>query len=378
MVHDVNEPKDNCPAQVELARQFPELYAFYSTHPIVRPERPEEWERALLIARNCQPILADLRSRGLDLVRLDQYTPPGTDRRPLYQTVMEWLPRIQDSLTLNFCLSRLTEPEARSLVKKNRELLLRLAGQWNDRLCADDSGHTLALAVLSQCVTEAAHERDLPEIVKWATDGGLPAEARAGYVSGLQRFARKPGLARDAIIALVNDSDVGRTAVWALAGALKAEALPLLRQLRESSPDPFLRKTAAAAAKKIEARSRRVQLLNASHAMLPQGYVSTSIEFDTDRVPKLLSILAEEMKAQLKSADGEQLALSANQLKCGRRRFHIVPFTLPDEVASQLGFGLYAEDDDVIVAEIHFDASLRGTVDSALRRFLDDDSTNRQ
>jgi hypothetical protein len=107
--------------------------------------------------------------------------------------------------------------------------------------------------------------------------------------------------------------------------------------------------------------------------MLPQGYVSESIEFDTDRVPELLSILEEGVKGRLKPGDDEQLSLSANQLKRGRGRFHIVPLTLLDGVVRQLGFGLYAEDEDVIVVEIHFDPSLRDAVDSALRRFLDED-----
>jgi hypothetical protein len=351
-----------------LAQEFPALYAFFSNHPAVRPERTEQWERTLCVARNCQPILADLRSRGLDLVRLDQHTPPGTDRQSLYQTVLEWLERIPDALTLTICLSRLTEPAARTLVKKNRELLLRLTREWNDRLREDDSERTLA--VLAQCLMSAVLERDVPEILSWATDSRLPAGARTNYVIGLERFARKPGLARDTLIALVNDSAVGSTAVWAVAGALKAEALPLLRDLRESSPHDSVRRAATAVVKKIEARSWRSDLPDARPAMLPPGYTSTTAEFDTDRLPELLPILEAEMKAQLKPGVGEQLALSANQLKRGRGRFHIVPVTLQDSVVSQLGFGFYAEDEDVIVVELHFDPKLRDTVDSAFRRFL--------
>ena len=365
-----------CAAEGELAREFPGLYAFYSSHPAVRPERAEIWERALHVARDCQPILNDLRERGLDLVRLDQYTPPGTDRQPLYQTVLEWLPRIEDPLTLTICLSRLTEPEARALVRKNRELLLSLARGWNDRLREGDREHTLC--VLSHCVMKAAVERDLPEILNWVRSSRLPTEVRTGYVLGLQRFARKPGHARDALVALVSDTEVGPAAVRALAGALKVEALPLLRQARDSSPHESVRKTAADVAKKIEARSRRVELLDATAEMLPQAYVSTSIEFDTDRVPDLLSALERELKGQLKAGAAEQLALSANQLKRGRRRFHIVPLTLPDGAVSEVGFGLYAEDEDVAVVEIHFDERLADAVDAAIDRVMEKDSARHE
>src|SRR5579864_6225790 len=92
------ESRERCVAEVELANEFSELYAFFLEHPINLPQRAEIWERVLRVARNCEPILTDLRLRGLTLVRLDQYTPPGTDRRPLYQTVLDWLPRIQDPL----------------------------------------------------------------------------------------------------------------------------------------------------------------------------------------------------------------------------------------------------------------------------------------
>jgi hypothetical protein len=45
--------------------------------------------------------------------------------------VLDWLPRVQDPLTLGVCLGRLTEPKARALVKKNRELLLELVLSCN-------------------------------------------------------------------------------------------------------------------------------------------------------------------------------------------------------------------------------------------------------
>src|SRR5262245_19402274 len=206
MSQNTDESKGNCPAEIQLATEFPDLYTFYAHHPVARPERSEIWERILRVARNCQPILADVRSRGLDLVRVDQYTPPGTDRRPLYQTILAWLHRIQDPLTLAICLARLTEPEARSLVRKNRELLLRLAREWNNRLRSNDSERTLP--VLSQCVMKAVLDCDVPEVLNCVLDSGLPTEARASYVIDLQRFARKPGLARDAIIGLVHDDKI--------------------------------------------------------------------------------------------------------------------------------------------------------------------------
>jgi hypothetical protein len=252
-----------CPAETTLAREFPDLYAFFSAHPASRPERNEH----LHVARHCKPILADLRACGLDLVRIDQYTPPGTDRRPLYQTVLDWLPRIQDPLTLTICLARLTEPGARLFVKKRRQLLLGVAREWNERLRQDDRENTLA--VLAQCVMKAIVESDLPEVLGWAKDSRLRSEVRFHYALDLQSFARKPGVARNALLNLVKEEGVGNAAVWALAKALKAEALPLLRELRESSPHDSVRDAASVVIKKIEARSRRIHLRNASPAMLP-------------------------------------------------------------------------------------------------------------
>jgi hypothetical protein len=75
-----------------------------------------------------------------------------------------------------------------------------------------------------------------------------------------------------------------------------------------------------------------------------------------------------------KPDDSDQLALSANQMKRGRRRFYIVPFSLLDASTVQLGFGFlgfHAEDEDAIVVELHFDARLRDAVDSTLSSFID-------
>ena len=349
-------------AEANLAHEFPKLYAFCTANDARRPQRDEVWENLLCAARNSEPILNDLRTRGLDLVQLNQYTPPATDLKPLYATVLDWLPRVQDPLTLSMCLGRLLEPGARALVKKNRELLLSLAREWNK----PESEDRWTLSVLAQCVMRVVLERDVPEIVNWATDSRLPADARASYTADLQRFARKPGLARDALAVLVKDEAVGGAAVWALAGALKTEALPLLRELRQSSPNERVRNAATAVVKKIEARSRRVELPGATPEILPKGYGSTSIEFDTERVPELLSILERELRGRFRSKDSDQLALSANQMKRGRRRFHVIPFSFSDESVTQLGFGLYAEDEDAIVVEIHFDAELSKAVYAAL------------
>lgn len=314
-------------------------------------------------------MLADVRERGIDLVRLDQYTPPGTDRLPLYQTVIEWLPRIQDPLSLTICLSRLTEPGARLLVKKHRELFLTLARQWNEKLRKDDPEHTLS--VLSQCLMKAVRERDLPEVIEWAKDQLLSRGARANYVLDLQRFAKKPGLTRDVLIELLADGEVGSAAVWALAGALKNGALPLLRELRTSSPHESVRTAARAVVKKIEARSGKVTLPKADPTMLPQGYGSTSIELDTDRVSELLSSLERAMGGRLQPGVAEQLTLSAAQIRRDSRRFHTVQIVLGKGSASKLGFGLYGEDEDVVVVEIHFDERFREAVNSALTQVLD-------
>jgi hypothetical protein len=358
-------------AEAVLSREFPTLHAFYAANSILRPNRPEIWDRILRVARNSKPILDELRARGLDILRLEHYTPPGTDRRPIYVTVLEWLHRVQDPLTLSICLHRLIEPGARPLVKKNRELLLRLAQEWNERLAGNDSERTLS--VLAQCVMRAAQERDVLQVLSWASDRRLPTGARASYVIDLQRFARKPGRARDGLLAFVADADVGSPAVWALAGAMKGEALPLLHELRKSSPHESVREAAAFIAKKLEARSRRLELPEADAAVLPNDFESTSIEFDTDRVPELVSVVEEEMKALLPQRVADQLALSAVQLKRGRHRFHIVPFTLPSGARSQLGFRVTAEDEDTVIVELHFDPTLRGAIERALNRLLEND-----
>ena len=50
-------PRDKCPAEVELAHEFPELYAFFVEHPASRPQGDEIWSRVLRVARNCAPML---------------------------------------------------------------------------------------------------------------------------------------------------------------------------------------------------------------------------------------------------------------------------------------------------------------------------------
>lgn len=283
-------------AEAQLVSEFPKLYSFCTENEVFRPRREEHWENLLRLARNSEPILNDLRKRGLDLVRLDQRTPPEMDRQTLYETVLDWLPRVQDPLTLAMCLGRLTEPKARALVKKNREVLLGLARKWNN----PEAESEWVPSVLAQCVMRAAMERDVPEILSWAKDNRLSLDARASYVHDLQRFAKKPGLAREALIAFVNDSTVGATAVWAVAGALKAEALPILRELRQCSPNERTRRAATVAVKKIEARLGRVTLPDVSRAALPKGYSSTSIEFDTDRIPEFLAYLERRLRGNFR------------------------------------------------------------------------------
>jgi hypothetical protein len=242
-------------AEIDVANEFPELYAFFGSHPVSRPETAEIWRRVLCVARNSAPVLDDIRSRGLNLVHLEQHSPAGIDRMPIYKGVIEWLPKIQDPLTLSICLDRLLEPGARPLVKKSRELLLNLARAWNERLrgCDNES----VLHVLAQCLMRAALESDVPEVLSWVRDCGLSAEARRSYVLDLQRFARKPGGARDALLELSRDGVVGGSAVWAIGGALKGDVLPLLHELRDSSEHESVRKSAATVAKRIEARIQK-------------------------------------------------------------------------------------------------------------------------
>jgi hypothetical protein len=260
------------------------------------------------------------------------------------------------------------EPQARTFLQKHRELFLTLTREWNDKLREDD--RELTLAALAQCLMKTARERDLPEILGWVNDTTLPAAVRASYVHDLQRFARKPGPARDTLVALLHDKAVGGTAVWALSGALKSEVLPHLRELQQSTQDDCLRKIAAAAVSKVEARSRRANLPGCSPAMLPQGYVSTSIELDTVCLPQVLSALERELNGRLESGDADQLSLAANQMKRGRDLFYVVPVTLSDGVVTEMGVGLHAEDEDVLVVELHFDHDFQAAVAAALRHVI--------
>ena len=87
-------PNEKCAAEIELAREFPKLYAFESDHPALRPVSAEILERVLRVARNCRPMLEDLRARGLDRVCLDQYTPPG-DGPAAARSNCDRMPRIR-------------------------------------------------------------------------------------------------------------------------------------------------------------------------------------------------------------------------------------------------------------------------------------------
>lgn len=359
-----------CNAELELAREFPRLWESYVTNPAVRPSNPEIWERILRVARNGQPILDAARAQGLDLLRIDSYTPPGTVSQPLFQAIVKELPAVEDPLTLLICLGRLGEPEARGLVKKNREMFLGLARRWNGP--STDQDTRFALASLARCVMTGALARDLPEILDWVQNPLIPAEGRWGYIDGLQRFARTPGPVRDTLVKLLNDGELGAAAVWALARALKAEALPRLQELQASSPHRPIRAAARAAAQKLGARTERVELPKASPAQLPKGYATRSSEFDTDHLPGLLSELEQAMRGRWTPEVRRQLVLAAEQLKRGQRRFYVVPFTFADGEETQLGFGLFGEDEDVLVVEIHFEARFRDAVEVAMRRVPDE------
>lgn len=368
------DPRNRCAAEIDVAREFPELHTSFARHPLSRPGSDEAWKRTLRVARNSAPILADLRERGLNLVRLDEYTPPGTDREPLYRAVIDLLPRLQDPLTLYECLSRLTEPGARSLVKKQRELLLNLARQWNQNQEPSGIDHEPMLSALSRCLMKAVLERDVPEVVEWARDRRLPWGARANYVFDLHRFAKKPGRARDTLIELLADGDVGNSAVWALAGALKDEVLPLLLDLRVSSPHAPVRAAAKTAVRKLEARSSKTTLPQGDPAMLPLGYGSTSIEIDAGRFPELLSSLERAMECKLQPGIGQQLALSAAQVRRRHRRFHTVQSVFENGATREIGFGLRGEDEDVIVVEVYSDQEFLRAVRMGLEQMLDNDT----
>lgn len=235
-----------------------------------------------------------------------------------------------------------------------------MARQWNEKLRDNDPEHTLSS--LAQCLAKAVRAHDVPELVAWIKDPLLPFSARVGYLPALQRFAKESGPARDALIDVLADGELGGFAVWALAGAMKRDALPLLRDLRASSPHEAIRTTAEAEVRKMEARSAKVKLPKADPAMLPPDYVSTSFELDTGCMPKLLSSLERALEGSLQAGVAEQLARSAAQVRRGLHRFHIVQIVLGDGTTTQLGFGLYREDEDVLVIELYFDEQFRETV----------------
>jgi hypothetical protein len=357
-VSQASQPKT--PAEAAVAAEFPALYTWFSQFPARRPDSVETWERTLQIARNCAPIIAELRSRGFDLVLLEQSTPPGRDLVPLYQTIINWLPKVQDPLSLTICLGRLMEPGARPVIRKHRELLLRLARQWNRTLRKDDREHTLS--ALAQWVGKVVRQGDVPEVIEWIKEHGLASGARAYYIWALQRFAKESGPARDALVHFLSDEELGGFAVLALVGAMKRDALPFLRDLQASSPHETVRNTAEAEVRKMEARTAKVTLPKADPAMLPLGYGSTSFEQDTGRLPGLLSSLEQALEGSLQAGVAEQLARSAVQVRRGLHRFHIVQIVLGDGASTQLGFGLYGKDEDVLIVELYFDEQFRETV----------------
>jgi hypothetical protein len=209
-------------------------------------------------------------------------------------------------------------------------------------------------------------ERDLAEVIGWARDSRLPVDARFFYTLGLQRFARKPGIARDAVLELLHDGDVGGAAVAALAGAQKSDALGVLRELRRSSPHAPVREAASASVKKIEARTLRCPLPMAHPSELPDGYASACLELDTDHFPRLLAMIEREGNGNFSTAAAESLALSANQLKRGKSRFHIVSFVMSAGATTQVGLGLYAEDDDVVLVDIRSGSELQDAIQKAI------------
>jgi hypothetical protein len=230
-----------------VALEFPELSKWLSNpHNLWSPRDEREWEDILRIAQNSAPIIDDLRSKGFALVWIAQYTPPQVNLLPLYETLIQWLPDITDPATLGLCLSRLLGSDSTSLVKRNRESLLVLARDWYSFHKADTP------SVLAQCLMRAVVDQDVPTIIGWLNDRHLSKETRANFALDLQRFANKQGIARAALLEIVNDPEIGGAAVWALAGALKSEALPLLLELRETSPHALVRKAAAGATKKVE------------------------------------------------------------------------------------------------------------------------------
>lgn len=240
-------------AEERMAIEFPELYAHYAAHPL-GPPRPEIWERLLRISRQSAPILAEIRARGLDLIDLQQLTPVGADPMPRCEVILEWLTRIEEPVTLAIALRCLCETP--KLLRKNRELVMEVIRSWN----ADPQRAGDEFNGIDGLFVSLATERNVQEIVAWARDPRMPLQSRWRYWHELKRFAKKPGLARQELLAeLAADTDVSGGAAWALAEAMKGGAEPILRE-RRATASPALRQVIDILLRKLEARRRRPSL----------------------------------------------------------------------------------------------------------------------
>ena len=365
----MGESGPKCEAESSIEREFPALYDFLCGNPFRRPDRERAWERHLRVARESEPILAAARQKGLNLVVLNQNRPLGVDPQPLYEAILDWLPRLRDPLTVAVGVARLLEPEAKPLLRRKRAELLQVTREWCQRQRHGDLER--ALSALAQCVMKVARPADLPEILQWASDRTLPVEARLTFTHELHRFARKPGTVRDLLTALTSDEEVGNQAVWALGRAAGVEALPLLRELLRSSPHESVRKAAKHVTRKLEAKLLRVELPQSDPAKLPGDYFVASIEIDTEQDPGFLATLTKELPGRLEPGAVEQLVLSANQLRRGQRRSYVVPLVAQEGALQNLGFGLFAEDEDVTLLEIYCGGECQGAVERAFASFAE-------
>ncbi len=255
-------------------------------------------------------------------MNLQNVLPRGSDKKVFHEVLLQWLPRIQDPLTLSICLFRILEPGV--LKKSHRLLVIELYRRWRPLLRDGHKEVESTPQLLAACYRKVAADRDFEEILKNATDTQLHGDARYEFVVALKRFARKPGPAREALMGLAHDPSVGCAAIQTLADILKADALPLLQTLRQSSDSSRVRNLTGFLIRRLQARSKRIDLPRATPAMLPEGYEVTTIEMDTDRVTELFLLLEVELQAKWGPHLIDQLALSANQLKRGQSRFQIV------------------------------------------------------
>ena len=183
--------------------------------------------------------------------------PSGTDLDDFYNTLLELLPSISDSVILRRVCGRLVEKEARPNLRAHHLQVTTVLLTWIQRLkdnpspAIDEQGATRDLL---NCFLRAAKSSDILMILGWIEDKNLDLEFRGDCVDTVGRFARANSGVRNFLHRLVSDSQLGPVAVWALARRPGNESIRFLEDIAKSSSSNFVRLAAVAALKKLEAR----------------------------------------------------------------------------------------------------------------------------